>query len=37
MKKVVYETPVMELIMFENEDVLTISGGIDEGDVVLGI
>jgi len=28
-----YEVPVVEIIEFETEDVITTSGGVDEGDV----
>lgn len=31
MKKEMYETPEMEVVEFETEDVITTSSGLDEG------
>lgn len=33
MNKEKYEVPVMEIVEFETEDVITTSGDVDEGDV----
>ena len=33
MNKEKYEVPVMEIVEFETEDVITTSGDLDEGDV----
>lgn len=33
MNKEKYEVPVMEIVEFETEDVITTSGDIDEGEV----
>ncbi len=30
-----YEIPEMEIVCFDTEDVITTSGGIDEGEVEL--
>ena len=32
MKKETYETPVMEIVVFESADIIVTSGGDDEGD-----
>lgn len=33
MNKEKYEVPVMEIVEFETEDVITTSGDVDEGEV----
>lgn len=33
MNKEKYEVPVMEIVEFETEDVITTSGDLDEGEV----
>ena len=35
MKKELYTAPKMEVVKFEAEDVITTSGGIDEGEAEL--
>lgn len=40
MKKKQYETPMLEVVVFEREDIITTSniiGGVDEGDVELAL
>lgn len=34
MNKEKYEVPLIEIINFEDEDIITTSGGTDEGEVI---